>query len=199
MAWLIAVAGLAIGFALHWWLAAGLFIAVGAWLLAADRLPEIRPIDAQRDAAALQRLEKVREKLPDKYQHRNNFAWAVAQIAGLDKAEYFAHSGVDRKSELSSVAIRGIENISLRPKKGRFEVLCVNRGDEVEGEDCFPRYSDTEYKILEDMASRLPDPTARGRVRLYTDLPPCASCRHVMQQFLKAYPQVQLQVLYRGR
>ena len=159
----------------------------------------IRQIDEKRDAPALRRIEVLRRALPAKYGRRHNFAWAVAKVDGLEKVEYFAHSGVDRKGEISSVAIRGIETISLRPKKGRFEVLCVNREDEIEGEDCFPRYSDTEYKILEEMASRMPDSSVRGRVRLYTDLPPCASCRHVMKQFLDAYPHVQLQVLYRGR
>lgn len=35
----IVLAGLGIGFGLHWWLAAGLIIAIGAWRLAAGRLP----------------------------------------------------------------------------------------------------------------------------------------------------------------
>ena len=159
----------------------------------------IRQIDEERDGPALRRIEVLRHVLPVKYSRRHNFAWAIAKIDGLEKVEYFAHSGVDHKGEISSVAIRGIENISIRPKKARFTVLCVNRGDEIEGEDCFPRYSDTEFKIVEELASRLPDSSVRGRVRLYTDLPPCASCRHVMQQFVDAYPHVQLQVLYRGR
>ena len=193
---------------LRGWAACFLFACTAGWggvraQAPLDEFPDssfpIRRIDETRDGPALRRIEVLRHALPAKYSRRHNFAWAVAQIEGLEKTEYFAHSGVDRKSEISSVAIRGIENISLRPKKGRFEVLCVNRGDEVEGEDCFPRYSDTEYKILEEMASRLPDPAVRGRVRLYTDLPPCASCRHVMRQFLDAYPHVQLQVLYCGR
>ncbi len=160
----------------------------------------IRQIEEGRDGSALRRLEAVRKTLPEKYRRRHNFAWAVAKIEGLEKAEYFAHSGVDRRGEISSAAAATIEDISVRPKKGgRFEVLCVNRADEVEGVDCFPRYSDTEYKILEELAARLPDSSARGRVRLYTDLPPCASCRHVMRQFLALYPNVQMQVLYRGR
>jgi len=185
-----------------------ILVSVGMGLAWAAEMPQvafpdspfpIRQIDEGRDGAALQRIEILRHVLPVKYSRRHNFAWAVAKIEGLEKVEYFAHSGVDRKGEVSSVAIRGIENISLRPKHGRFEVLCVNREDEIEGADCFPRYSDTEYKILEDLASRLPDSAVSGRVRLYTDLPPCASCRHVMQQFLEAYPRIQLQVLYRGR
>ena len=167
--------------------------------LAADRLPEIRPIDAKRDAAALQRLEKVREKLPDKYQHRNNFAWAVAQIAGLDKAEYFAHSGIQGPGDVSDGAWKRIQGISPRCRKGRFTVLCVNHDDVVEGNDCWPRNVDTEYKILEDMAARLPDASAAGRIRLYTELYPCASCLGVMKQFLAVYTNVQMQVLYRER
>ncbi|NCA82618.1 MAG: hypothetical protein EOM72_07695 [Opitutae bacterium] len=163
------------------------------------RSPRIRQIEAGRDDPARQRLEAVRQLLPEKFRRRRNFAWAIAKIDGLEKVEYFAHSGVDRRGEISAAAAAVIEDISVRPKKGgRFEVLCVNRNDEVEGEDCFPRYSDTEYKILEELASRLPDPSARGRVRLYTDLPPCASCRHVMRQFLAVYTNVQMQVLFRG-
>ena len=163
------------------------------------RSPRIRQLEAGRDDPALRRLEAVRQMLPEKFRRRRNFAWAIAKIDGLEKVEYFAHSGVDRRGEISAASAVAIEDISVRPTKGgRFEVLCVNRDDEVEGEDCFPRYSDTEYKILEELASRLPDPSARGRVRIYTDLPPCASCRHVMEQFLARYPHVRMQVLYRG-
>lgn len=158
---------------------------------------EIRLAEAGRDAPALRRLETIRAKLPEKYQRRNNFAWAVAQIDGLDKVEYFAHSGIKRTGDLSSVAAADVAGISLNRKKGRFTVLCVNHADEIEGDDCWPRHVDTEYKILEDLAARLPDPAAAGRIRLYTDLYPCASCRHVMAQFLNSYTNVRMQVLYR--
>lgn len=163
------------------------------------RTPEIRLIEPGRDAAALRRIETVRRKLPEKYQHRNNFAWAVAKIDGLAKTEYFAHSGIKKTGDLSSVAAGSVEGISLNRKKGRFTVLCVNHADEIEGADCWPRHVDTEYKILEDLARLLPDPSAAGRIRLYTDLYPCASCRHVMAQFLAVYTNVQMQVLYRER
>ncbi len=165
---------------------------------APERALWIRRIEEGRDGPALRRLEVVRRALPEKFRRRRNFAWAVAAVDGLEKVEYFAHSGVDRRGEVSSGA-KGVEGISVRPKKGRFEVLCVNQDDEVEGEDCYSRYPDTEYKIIEDLASRLPDPSARGRVRIYTDLYPCASCRHVMRQFVGAYTNIQLQILYRDR
>lgn len=164
-----------------------------------ERLPAIRLIEPARDGPALIRIEAMREKLPEKNRRRNNFAWAVAKIDGLEKVEYYAHSGINGTGGLSAEAAARIPGISPRCKKGRFEVLCVNHADEIEGDDCWPRYMDTECKILEDLAARLPDPSASGRVRLYTDLYPCASCRHVMAQFLASYTNVQMQVLYRER
>ncbi len=173
-----------------------------AWPSAAQvaaRHPEIRPIEPGRDDPALARIETVRRRLPEKNRRRNNFAWAVAKIEGLDKVEYYAHSGIKNPGNLSAEAAAQIPDISPQRKKGRFDVLCVNHNDEIEGEDCWPRYMDTECKILEDLAAHLPDPSAPGCVRLYTDLYPCASCRHVMAQFLAAYTNVRMQVLYRER
>ena len=163
------------------------------------RQPEIRLIDPGRDDPASARIEAVRQRLPEKNRRRNNFAWAVAKIEGLDKTEYYAHSGINGTGGLSTEAAAQIPDISPRCKKGRFEILCVNHADEIEGDDCWPRYMDTEVKILEDLAAHLPNPAAAGRVRLYTDLYPCASCRHVMAQFLDIYTNVQMQVLYRER
>ena len=163
------------------------------------RQPEIRLIEPGRDDPALARIEAVRQRLPEKNRRRNNFAWAVAKIEDLEKTEYYAHSGINGTGGLSAEAAAQIPDISPRCKKGRFEILCVNHADEIEGDDCWPRYMDTEVKILEDLAAHLPNPAAAGRVRLYTDLYPCASCRHVMAQFLTAYSNVQMQVLYRER
>ena len=184
------------------WLGWAVLLAGFAWAeqpppVLPERLPAIRLIEPARDEPALKRIEAMREKLPEKNRRRNNFAWAVAKIDGLEKVEYYAHSGINGTGGLSAEAAAQIPGISPRCKKGRFEVLCVNHADEIEGDDCWPRYMDTECKILEDLAARLPDPSASGRVRLYTDLYPCASCRHVMAQFLAAYTNVQMQILYR--
>ena len=163
------------------------------------RHPRIRMVETERDEAALRRIETHRAKLPEKYRERNNFAWAVAKVEGVEKVEFYAHSGIQALNKMSGEAAKKIDDISVRPKTGRFEVLCVNHEDAVEGPDCWPRHVDTEYKILEELARRISDPAAKGRVLLYTDLYPCASCRHVMRQFLAAYPNVQMKVLYRER
>jgi hypothetical protein len=159
----------------------------------------IRLIDETLDAAEIARIEELRRKLPGRHGRRNNFAWARARIDGLDKTEYFAHSGIQRLGKFSAEVRQELEGISLRPKQGRFEVLCVNHNDEVDGPDCFFRNSDTERKIIEDMAKRLPDSSVAGHVLLYTDLYPCASCRHVMAQFLAIYTNIHMQVLFRER
>ena len=166
---------------------------------AEGREPALRVADRKTDAAALARIEVLRKKLPVQFQRRNNFAWAVARIEGLQKVEYFAHSGIQNLDDLSADAKKRVAGISLAPERGRFEALCVNQSDVVDGPDCWVRTVDTEYKILEDMAARLPDPAVQGCLRLYTDLPPCASCWDVMKQFLAVYTNVQMQVLYRQK
>jgi len=163
------------------------------------RVPSMRALRKGTDDAVRRRIEFYRAKLPAKFRKRNNFAWAVAKIPGLDKEEYFAHSGIQSFKKLSKNAAKKIEGISLKPKKGRFKAFCVNRNDIIDGNDCWVRSVDTEYKILEDMATRLPDASVKGSIRLYTDLPPCASCWNVMQQFLAAYPHIEMQVLHKKK
>jgi hypothetical protein len=195
----------ATGLALGFWLACGLAVLGQTGLgpaptpLPATRDPALRQIDDRTDGALVKRIEFIRSTLPEEYRKRNNFAWAVAKIVGVKKTEYFAHSGIQDLDGLSSKAAKKIKTISLKPKAGqaKFKVLCVNQNGAVEGYDCWLRNVDTEFKILEDMAAQLKDPAAAGTVRLYTELYPCPSCWNVMKQFLAAYTNVQMEVLYR--
>lgn len=163
------------------------------------RQPTLRKAHPDKDALVLERIEFCRAKLPEQFQRRNNFAWAVAKIKGLDKVEYFAHSGIQSLDDFSKAMVRQLDGISVRPDQGRYHALCVNQNDVVDGPDCWVRVVDTEYKILEDMAARLPDTSVKGRVKLYTDLPPCASCWNVMKQFMAEYTNVNVSVLYRKK
>lgn len=161
------------------------------------RQPAMRRVVMRWDSNVLTRIEFTRGKLPPQYRERFNFAWAVAKIDGLDKTEYFAHSGIQSLEEFSSKEARKLEGISVRPEKGRYYTLCVNQNDIVDGPNCWQRTVDTEYKILEDLVSRLPDTSVKGRLKLYTDLPPCASCWNVFKQFMAEYTNVAVQVLYK--
>ena len=185
--------------ALAWVGAAAAQLDAPEQMLPTVRQPTLRKAQSEKDALALARVEFCRDKLPEQYRRRNNFAWAVAKIKGLDKVEYFAHSGIQNLDDFSKATVKQLEGISIRPEKGRFHALCVNQNDVVDGYDCWVRVVDTEYKILEDMAARMPDPSVKGRVKLYTDLPPCASCWNVMKQFMTVYTNVQMSVLYRRK
>ncbi len=169
-----------------------------AAIVAPAREPEIRHLDRKLDSEDVKRIWYYRKKLPEPFYRRNNFAWAQADIEGLDKKEYFAHSGIQSFEGLSSRAAKRIKDISFSPEKGkgRFETLFVDYLGNIGGPNAMPRWFDTEYKILEDIASRLPDASVKGTIRLYTNLEACPSCRGVMRQFLAAYPNVEMLVLY---
>ena len=163
------------------------------------RQPTLRKIHREKDALVLERIELYRAKLPEQFRKRNNFAWACAKIKGMDKVEFYAHSGIQSLDDFSKETAKELADISLKPEKGRYKALCVNQNDVVDGNDCWVRTVDTEYKILEDMATRLPDPAVKGRIKLYTDLPPCASCWNAMKQFMAEYTNVSMSVLYRSK
>jgi hypothetical protein len=169
-----------------------------AEVAAPARAPEIRHLDREKDRADLKRIWHFRKKLPEPFYRRNNFAWARAEIDGLEKKEYFAHSGIQDFDGLSARAARRIKDISPAPdkRKAKFETLFVDYLGNVGGSAALPRWFDTEYKILEDIAARLKDTSATGTVRLYTNLEPCPSCRYVMEQFLARYTNVEMLVLY---
>lgn len=165
---------------------------------AAAREPTLRKIHLEVDSEAKERIEHFRARLPAELRRMNNFAWAKADIKGLRKKEYFAHSRIQGLGGLSWGAARKIRSISPKPElaAARFETLIVDYLGNVGGPNAIPRWFDTEYKILEDVASRLPDPSATGKILLYTDLEPCPSCRGVMRQFLAAYTNVEMEVIY---
>ncbi|HPY62664.1 MAG: deaminase domain-containing protein [Kiritimatiellia bacterium] len=163
------------------------------------RDPALRQVDkGPEDALLLMQVAAYRERLPEEFRKRNNFAWAQAHIAGLEKTEYFAHSSIQDFLDFSTEAAEAMIGISLKPPEpARFTTLCVNQAGAVDGADCWSRSVDTEFKILEDIASRLPDPSAKGHIRLFTELYPCPSCWNVMKQFLAIYTNVEMEVLYR--
>ena len=165
---------------------------------ALEREPEIRHLDREKDRADLERIWHFRKKIPEPYYRRNNFGWARADIPGLRKKEYFAHSGIQSLDGFSSAVAKRLRGMSFSPAKGegRFQTLLVDYLGNIDGPAALPRWFDTEYKMLEDIAARLPDPTVKGTIRIYTNLEPCPSCRGVMRQFLAAYPHIDMLVMY---
>lgn len=60
--------------------------------------------------------------------------------------------------------------------------------------DDFPRYNDTEAKILEDIASKIKDPNIKGEVNLFTELDTCQSCTNIILEFRAKYPNIKLNI-----
>lgn len=159
----------------------------------------MRHIKPRKDRDVAKRIRYFKARLPVDVRDRNNFAWAKADIKGLRKKEYYAHSRIQDLAKLSWRARRKISGISPKPPQetAQFETLYVDFKGNIGGPNAMPRYYDTEYKIMEDIAARLSTNTAiKGDIQLYTDLIPCASCRGVMRQFLAVYTNIEIEVLY---
>lgn len=74
-----------------------------------------------------------------------------------------------------------------------FQTLIVD-SDGTIGEG-FDRFTDSESKILEEIASKFPI-TASGSIQLFTDNQTCSSCEYVIQKFEEMYPNIDIEVYY---
>lgn len=61
-------------------------------------------------------------------------------------------------------------------------------------EDEFPRFNDTEAKILEDIVSQIKDPNVKGKIDLFTELDACQSCSNLIMEFRRKFPNIELNV-----
>ena len=73
------------------------------------------------DQAFKQSIELYKSKLPAWAQTSGNFAYAKANIEGVSKTDYFAHSAIN--TEIPSVQGSGI---SIQPENDVFNALNVN-------------------------------------------------------------------------
>lgn len=63
--------------------------------------------------------------------------------------------------------------------------------------DSYLRNTDTEYKILNDIASLLGENTkAKGKIKLFTELDTCDSCSKVIAEFAAKYKNIELEVIH---
>ncbi|QUY51139.1 hypothetical protein JK621_19960 [Serratia plymuthica] len=58
------------------------------------------------------------------------------------------------------------------------------------------RNTDSEYKILDNLADKLgKNVAAKGSVTIFTERPACESCLGVIEQFQHKYPGIKVDVL----
>ncbi|WP_344967943.1 deaminase domain-containing protein, partial [Salinactinospora qingdaonensis] len=132
--------------------------------------PNSLGVEALREALDAPEL-KGTNKIPAK----SNAAIMRADIEGMEVQTEAASSGTKEKNN-------GLVKFKENPIF------------EAEGGVKSRRY-DSEVKLLEELASRLSG-DARGDIEIYTERPPCRSCRGVMEQFRERYPDVQLKVTW---
>jgi filamentous hemagglutinin len=113
-----------------------------------------------------------------------NIAVAAIDVPGLP-AELKAFSRYGNKTETD---VPGY--VSLQAPEERVFTATQRAGDPV------PRQTDTEFKILDDVARRLgPNREASGTIDLFTERPPCVSCNNVIRdQFKARYPSIDLRI-----
>ncbi len=113
---------------------------------------------------------------------KGNVAVADVDIYGI-KSEFKAHSKIHSKDSIGSIS----GDFSYAPSaEQRFFESYV--------EDVFPRYNDTEAKILEDIVSKIKDSNTKGVINLYTELDCCQSCSNLILEFRRKFPNIKLNV-----
>lgn len=127
------------------------------------------------------RIDDIRGKMPNsKLKNQGNMAIADVNIKNLPD-EFMAHSKIHGPDS------KGAE-------LGKFSSSSENKFFESYTVDKFPRYNDTEVKILEDIASKIKDPSISGKIDLYTELPACQSCSNVILEFRRKFPNIELNI-----
>ncbi|WP_339224916.1 deaminase domain-containing protein [Paenibacillus sp. FSL H8-0332] len=148
-------------------------------------------IDPEADKHIIDKVTEARSGLSNKYKNSGNFAYAEVNVAGVNKTDFFAHSGVHDASK----GISGTGEFSFKPSDPIYKATEApdNAGN------IYLRDGDTEYKILNDVASKLGDnKDAAGTIRLFTEKDTCGSCNNIIQQFQKDFPNIKVEVLHNG-
>lgn len=149
-----------------------------------------REIDTATEAHIIDRVKELRGKLTSGYKKSGNFALAEVDVKGIDKSEFFAQSSINK---LNGTLEERIADISLKPNNPTFKASKAADKNGIE----YPRDSDTEYKILNDIANRLGNNTeAKGKIKLFTELDTCDSCSRVIAEFAKKYKNIELEVIH---
>ncbi|MED1304244.1 WXG100 family type VII secretion target [Bacillus pacificus] len=149
-----------------------------------------RQIDSVTEAHIIDRVKELRANLTSRYKKSGNFAVAEVDVSGISKSEFYAQSSIN---ELKGNLEHKVPDISLQPENPMFKATeAVGK----EGES-YLRNTDTEYKILNDIASRLGENTqATGKIKLFTELDTCDSCSKVIAEFAAKYKNIELEVIH---
>lgn len=141
----------------------------------------------------IERVKEIRSQLPSSLKKSGNFGYAEVDIQGINRNEFFAHSSVNHTSD------KGVmPGISLKPQgKVEFNAKKVDPDNvRINTPEAYLRDYDTEYKILNNIASLLGDnKDATGTINLFTERLTCQSCSDIILEFRRRYPNITVSIL----
>lgn len=134
----------------------------------------------QQTATFRHRVTELRAGLPSDPKRSGNVAVASINVNGMPK-EMAAHSSV-------STAGKGL--VGKGNNNFKYSELPNKAGELI------PRNTDSEYKILDNLADKLgKNFAAKGSITIFTERPACGSCLSVVEQFQQKYPGIKVDVL----
>ncbi|MGG3799108.1 T7SS effector LXG polymorphic toxin [Metabacillus fastidiosus] len=142
-----------------------------------------RKIDEIRDSDEYKNLSNTQRKKLDRKLDKlklGNVAVAEVNISGVKK-DFQAHSQIHSSDNVGS-------------DFGDFTYSKQDKFFETYVEDDFPRFNDTEAKILEDISSQIKDANITGKIDLFTELDACQSCTNVIMEFRRKFPNIELNI-----
>ncbi|TKI53432.1 hypothetical protein FC756_24015 [Lysinibacillus mangiferihumi] len=141
------------------------------------------------DQHIIDKVAEARGQLSNKYKEKGNFAYAEVNISGIDKKDFYAHSGIHDASK----KIPGAEEFSFKTDNPIFQATeAPNKAGQ-----SFLRDVDTEYKILNDLADKIgTNYEVKGSIRLFTEKDTCDSCNLIIKQFDEKYPNITIEVIH---
>ncbi|WP_289306543.1 deaminase domain-containing protein, partial [Paenibacillus terrae] len=105
-----------------------------------------RQIDLEAEGHIIDRVRDLRGRLSNRLKEDGNFAYSEVDIPGIDKKEFYAHSGLNGDNKAKDYA-----DFSIKPtKKPKYE---ATKAPDKSGR-IYKRDMDTEYKILNDRRYR---------------------------------------------
>ncbi|WP_159081788.1 deaminase domain-containing protein [Paenibacillus sp. CAA11] len=156
-----------------------------------------RLINLETEGYILQRVSELKGRLSNGALNKSgaNFGYAEVNIPGV-KNEFYAHSQVDGPSPPHQAGIN-YDGFSFKPQ-GEVRYPAEDAPNSLG--KIISRDSDTEHKIINDLANQLgpPNPNIKGRMKLFTENDTCISCNKNISAFHKDYPGITIEVIHNG-
>ncbi|MFA9499536.1 deaminase domain-containing protein [Mannheimia sp. E30BD] len=145
-------------------------------------LGEIQSFYRERIKEYQDKIYDLRSELPSSLKRSGNVAVAKIDVEGLGIKQLAAHSGI-------SSTMKGF----VGDGKVEFEYLHIEPKG---GGRPIPRNTDSEYKILSNLADNLGNNfDSKGEITIFTERRACQSCLGVITQFKERYPNIKINVI----